>query len=454
MDGLMTHELRIIIETVSVSSQEVVKRDTIKMYDIQTPKSITDLGLRHAEQISLLKKVQNALLAEQSVLIDTGIDVCPNCGEKLKKFGYKESDFHAVFSDHKLRLQKHICSDAKCRWQSSPSIKARFGTNIHPDLAKLQCEQGALYSYREAEQNLEKLNCEPRRVNNHMQVKRITNQVGEVISEQNCHRPSLVECALPALNLIVQVDGGHIPIQEPNKRSFEALSAVVYRPENLQVVDKHHRQLVNKTCVISAKDDKLHTMKTYVINAALKQGISQDTHLTALADGANNCWSVLEALQPCCGSSEYILDWFHISKKFQSVKQVLGETFAESLNSAKWKLWHGSSQYALVKLALLQDNISDERKRSKLTELYNYIQSNQTYIVNYQARAQNNQTYTSQLAESHIELLINARQKRSKKMQWTREGAHQVLQIRAKMESQEWKQQWQATVLSALGAVG
>ncbi len=106
----------------------------------------------------------------------------------------------------------------------------------------------------------------------------------------------------------------------------------------------------------------------------------------------------------------------------------------------------------MVKLALLQDNISDDKKRSKLVELYNYIQSNQTYIVNYQARAQANQTYTSQVAESHIESLINARQKRSKKMQWTREGAHQVLQIRAKMESQEWKQQWQATVLSALGA--
>jgi hypothetical protein len=55
----MTHELRIIIEKVSVSSQEVVKRDTIKVYDIKAPEAITDLGLRHFEQISLLEKVQN-----------------------------------------------------------------------------------------------------------------------------------------------------------------------------------------------------------------------------------------------------------------------------------------------------------------------------------------------------------------------------------------------------------
>ncbi len=36
-------------------------------------------------------------------------------------------------------------------------------------------------------------------------------------------------------------------------------------------------------------------------------------------------------------------------------------------------------------------------------------------------------------------------------MQWTREGAHNVLQIRAKMASNEWNKQWQGTVLSALG---
>ena len=63
-----------------------------------------------------------------------------------------------------------MCLDPECHWQSSPTIKALFDTNIHPGLAKLQCEQGALYSFREAQSNLEKLNYEPRRINNHTQV--------------------------------------------------------------------------------------------------------------------------------------------------------------------------------------------------------------------------------------------------------------------------------------------
>lgn len=47
------------------------------------------------------------------------------------------------------------------------------------------------------------------------------------------------------------MDGGHIPIQEKDKRSFEALFVIVYRPESIQEVDKHHiiSQIVDKMCV-------------------------------------------------------------------------------------------------------------------------------------------------------------------------------------------------------------
>ena len=207
-----------------------------------------------------------------------------------------------------------------------------------------------------------------------------------------------------------------------------------------------------KTCVISAIDDNLHTMKTYLINAAHKQGISPETKVTALADGAKNCWEVLLTLKPYCSTLECILDWFHIAQKFQQVKNALGEALAASLESAKWKLWHGHTDDALTKLAVLRDHVPDERQCSKLTGLYEYLHRNQAYLVNYDARAQANQTYTSQVAESHIETLINARHKRTKKMQWTREGAHGVLQIRAMMASDEWESKGQDAVLSALGA--
>ncbi len=131
--------------------------------------------------------------------------------------------------DHELRIQKHRCNNPAFNWQGDPTVTFLFGTSIHPDLAKLQCEQGALYSYREAQNNLERINCKPRGINNHTQVKRITGKVGEVLAWQNFHLPAESECAATATELIVQVDRGQIPTQERQKRSFEALAAIVYK---------------------------------------------------------------------------------------------------------------------------------------------------------------------------------------------------------------------------------
>jgi len=75
----------------------------------------------------------------------------------------------------------------------------------------------------------------------------------------------------------------------------------------------------------------------------------------------------------------------------------------------------------LEKIELLNANLTDEEKSSKLQGLYDYIKRNKRYVVNYEERQQINQTYTSQVAESHIESVINARHKRVEK-QWTPKG--------------------------------
>jgi len=107
----------------------------------------------------------------------------------------------------------------------------------------------------------------------------------------------------------------------------------------------------------------------------------------------------------------------------------------------------------LSKLNILMMNVTDSNKRKKLEDLYDYLSRNQAYLLNYQERSNQGETYTSQVAESHVESIINARHKKSGKMQWTREGAHNVLQIRGKIASNKWSKGWQGPVLSALGVV-
>ena len=267
------------------------------------------------------------------------------------------------------------------------------------------------------------------------------------MSQDNLTPPTQEELADAADELIIQVDGGKIPTKDKNRRSFEALAGIAYRPSSIEQVDRHHRQITEKSCVVSAMDDNLQSIKTYLYHAALKQGLSPETHVTALADGADNCWSALSVLEPHCRVLEPILDWFHIGKKFQNVRSAVEEKDMDILEGAKWKVWHGKCEEALSKLELLVSNTSAPKKRKKLEELYSYLEGNKNYLVNYEEREQTNKTYTSQVAESHIDTLINARHKRKQKMQWTREGAHNVLQIRALMASNEWEDKWLDLVL-------
>ena len=113
-------------------------------------------------------------------------------------------------------------------------------------------------------------------------------------------------------------------VKEQGKRRFEALAAIVYRPESLYEVDQYHRKIVEKTWVVSAMDDELHTMKTYLLHAALKQGMTHETQVTAFADGAQNCWSGLSVIAPHCQTLECMLDWFHIGKTFQGFDHRAG----------------------------------------------------------------------------------------------------------------------------------
>jgi hypothetical protein len=53
-------------------------------------------------------------------------------------------------------------------------------------------------------------------------------------------------------------------------------------------------------------------------------------------------------------------------------------------------------------------------------------------------RKNNDLPYTSNVAEANVESQINARFKRKQKMQWNRENAHNVLQFRSVIYSNEW----------------
>lgn len=274
-------------------------------------------------------------------------------------------------------------------------------------------------------------------------IRKSSKKVAQVVGDNKLKTVSTVPKNTTAEQLIVVIDGGHLKAKDKDARSFEAMITAVYRPENIRRVDKHHNEITRKTCVASALSDRQQTIKTLAINACRKEGAGPHlTDITCLTDGANNCWSIADALIPVCHTLTRILDWFHITKRFTILSNVVEDAYQERLEKVKWHLWHGSGETALKRLSSLIIDITDEAILEKLDSLYRYIENNQANLVNYQERQAAGLHFSSTLAEVTVNCLINSRQKRSQKMQWSREGAHDVLQIRTSLFSQTWEQDW------------
>ena len=112
----------------------------IKSGRIEPVQAIIDLGLRQTEQIELLQIIQDNILNKQSQYLIENISYCPKCGHKLKKNGSNKCSFNAVYTDHKVPVYRQTCGS--CKWSSVPSIDSLFGSHMHPDLIKMQCEEG------------------------------------------------------------------------------------------------------------------------------------------------------------------------------------------------------------------------------------------------------------------------------------------------------------------------
>lgn len=442
----MYEKYRVVVELYTDSNPNIVERKVIEDRTVSPVETIYDLGLRHKDQIEFLQKLQDVVLGSQSKYLREDIKFCPKCGNQVYRQGYERSKFHSVFTDHEVKAQRLHCN--KCNWRSTPSIKSLFGTSIHPDLAKIQSELGATHSYRKSEKILDLHSASKRAINNHDRVKHIVSHIGMAIEAANRQSDMSNIKIATAENLIIQVDGGHLKSVDKNERSFEVMTSIIYKPESVGKIDSQGRgKIYNKNCSASALNDKQESIKRDTLIAAVKQGMTKDTRITAVCDGASNCWSVVEHLRPYCKTIEPILDWFHIAMKFKNT--AIPKSQREEFDKIKWHLWHGNPEDAMDKLKLIKAKI-DKKHHTKIDNLIVYISNNRGYVVNYENRQNNNLVYTSNVAESNVESLINQRCKCQQHMIWSREGAHPVLQVRAAIHSNEWNQSWESTVLCGL----
>ena len=436
---------RIISEIYDKKSGKIIKRTVITEKTIIDPKKIDDMGYNQEEQIDLLQNTQDQYLLEMSTVMTENKD-CPKCGSRTFKFGAVNSEFNSVYTDHKLRICGLKCSNKDCNWLHRKTIYGEYGSKLHPDLVRKQSVTGSLTSYREAQTILDAESGKARRVNNNYSIKNTVERVGKILNDIHINYRAL-DRKQHANKLVVQIDGGYVKDMNPKLNSFEVLLAQVYDP-------KHHRpgvvkrgirlsgEITNKTCVASAYKDRGKTIKNMLQFAAIKQGISDDTEVTVLCDGAENCWNTAKVLKTYCKITTNVLDWYHIKHKFETLERKVEDPHLSELQNIKWRIWHGDSNEALKRLNWLYVDTATYNYTDKIHELFKYLSNNREYLVNYSERNKQSLAYTSSIIESSVENIINERHKKKQKAQWTREGAHNVLQIRTSRASKNWAEEW------------
>ena len=414
--------IKLVAQCVDAETGNIIEESIIHKETLSKAKTLKGLGYLHVEQIGFLQIIQDFKLKHQTAL--NNLLICPICKIKTTKSGLFTSNFHAVLTDHRVNVQRTQC---KCGWRSPTSIEGIFGSDIHPDLLKKQSLQGSKESYKKSATSLNAESGNTRPVNNHTQIYRSVELVSTKLEFVKTSKLHTID--KQSAELLVNIDGCHIKSRE-KQRSFEAMIATVYQPENLKFIDKNHNTITSKSIVASAKDDTQKTIKSLLKNACIMQGMDNETIVTCFADGADNCRSIAYSIKPYCKEIVYILDWFHLSMRFRNIA-IPGE-YTELYEKIKWHLWHGDHAKSLLRLEEFKNLklISEDKLLLiKLNKLSTYINNNTSGIVDYESRYNSGLVFTSNVAESTVSNLINDRQKGKQRMLWSREGAHNIYRL-------------------------
>ena len=151
------------------------------------------------------------------------------------------------------------------------------------------------------------------------------------------------------------------------------------------------------------------------------------------------------------GNAAPLLDTMRLTVLDQYAKglvhcdQRLGEEIREKIERLKWSLWHGNLYKALYKIDDIESLIYNfEETYPKFKQLLKAVEEFRTYIVNnahlipnYGERYRNGEAIATGFVESTVNQVISKRFCKKQQMQWSKRGAHLLLQTRVKTLNRE-----------------
>jgi hypothetical protein len=148
--------------------------------------------------------------------------------------------------------------------------------------------------------------------------------------------------------------------------------------------------------------------------------------------------------------SEHHLDWFHVAMRLTGLGQYAkglahynpleATALQDRLERIKWRLWHGDADEALVRAGALAQDVAAlasgypglARLVKATVGLATYIENNAGAITDYAERWDHGEIISTTFAESTVDLVVSRRFAKKQQMQWSKKGAHFLLQTRTR----------------------
>lgn len=405
------------------------------------------IGLSVSESKQLLKSVQQSVIQLQADEHTQSNRKCPHCHVPRRIKGRQGIQYRTLFGIipvSGLRVYRCDCEESTTKTVSLLSDWA--GEHTHPELKYIETRWASMISYKLTTRLLKDI----LPVSECFNASTVRNHLCQVAkrldSEAEAHPDRLPGCPRdwgdlprPGKPLVVGIDGGYVRNRDDRKHNFEIIAGKSFSAD---VPAKRFGFVQKADC---------HPERRLMAHLS-SQGMQANQQIFFLSDGADNLRELQFGMYP---ESTHVLDWFHITMRLTVLMQCakgleksdpeVGKKVSGLLESSKWYLWHGNVTAALGHIddCVMHcddpelDYIKLKALRKYLDEMHTYIRNNQMMIPNYGEMYRYGEPVSTAFVESTINEVSARRMAKKQQMQWSREGAHYLLQARAAVLNNE-----------------
>jgi hypothetical protein len=413
---------------------------------------IEHLGLSLAESKQLLSTLQRHLLQQQlTAFLDTHA-TCPDCGTPFTLKAHGSRSLRTLFGTFQFHSPRFEHCDCKQRETASfRPLSILLTEPVAPELLYMEAKWSSLVSYGLSLDALKdflpidrSLDVKTVRYDTLKVAKRLEAELGEEQASFIEGEPSDWELLPPpADSFTVGIDGGYVRNWVDKKHKFEVIVGKSIRRCDESAAEVEAPSL-KRFGFVQTLDTKSKRRLYEVLHA---QNLQMNQEITFLSDGNDSLRQLQFEMSP---KATHILDWYHLSMKLTVLGQygkglvqcetVLGAAIGDQIERLKWSLWHGQVDKALDKIDDLERAIapfSETYARyaglvKALSELRTYIVNNRHLIPNYGERYRRGEPIATGFVESTVNEVVSKRFCKKQQMQWSKEGAHLLLQTRVR----------------------